>query len=83
MNLIEAKHMSENFDNNLHRSFHEYKELLEEKDCSVSNIENNETVYPFTLYYLFKNVKLYLLKCMFTGFISILSFNTLIKYILQ
>jgi hypothetical protein len=78
MDLMEAEHMSEDFDNNLRGGFREHKELLEEKDRPVPDAEDNETVYPFTLRRLLKNVESDLLKCMFTGFISILSFNTVI-----
>jgi hypothetical protein len=75
---METEHMSEDFDNNLRGGFCEHKELLEKKDRPVPDTEDNETVYPFTLHQLLKNVEPDLLKCMFTGFISILSFNTLI-----
>jgi hypothetical protein len=78
MDLMEAEHMSENFDNNLRGGFREHKELLEKKDRPVPDTENNETVYLFTLRRLLKNVESNLLKCMFTGFISLLGFNTLI-----
>jgi hypothetical protein len=78
IDLMEAEHMSEDFDNNLHGGFREHKELLEEKDRPVSDTKDNETVYPFTLCQLLKNVEPDLLKCMFTEFISILGFNTLI-----
>jgi hypothetical protein len=78
MDLMEAEHMSEDFDNNLHGGFREHKELLEEKDRPVPDTEDNETVYPFTLRWLLKNMELDLLKCMFTGFISTLSFNAVI-----
>jgi hypothetical protein len=78
MDLMEAEHMLENFDNNLHGGFREHKELLEEKDRPVPNAEDNETVYPFTLRWLLKNVEPDLLKCMFTGFISTLNFNAVI-----
>jgi hypothetical protein len=50
MDLIEAKYMSEDFDNNLHRGFCEYKELLKKKDQPVPDTENNEIVYLFTLH---------------------------------
>jgi succinate dehydrogenase flavin-adding protein (antitoxin of CptAB toxin-antitoxin module) len=49
MDLMEAEYMSEDFDNNLRGGFREYKELLEEKDRPVLDMENNETVYSFTL----------------------------------
>jgi hypothetical protein len=78
MDLMKAEHMSEDFDNNLREGFREHKKLLEEKDRPVSDAEDNETVYPFTLCWLLKNVEPDLLKCMFTGFISILGFNTVI-----
>jgi hypothetical protein len=78
MDLMKVEHMSEDFDNNLRGSFCEHKELLEEKDRPVPDAEDNETVYPFTLCRLLKNMESDLLKCMFTGFISILGFNAVI-----
>jgi hypothetical protein len=56
----------------------DHKELLEEKDRSVSDTEDNKTVYFFTFHQLLKNVEPDLLKCMFTEFISILNFNIVI-----
>jgi hypothetical protein len=78
MDLMKAEHMLEDFDNNLCGGFREHKELLEEKDRPVPDTEDNEIVYSFTLHRLLKNVELDLLKCIFTGFISILGFNTVI-----
>jgi hypothetical protein len=49
MDLMKAEHMLKNFDNNLCGGFCKYKELLKEKNRSVSDIEDNETIYSFTL----------------------------------
>jgi hypothetical protein len=79
MDLMKAEYMYENFNTDLCGSFWEYKELLEEKDRRLQDTQNNETVYPFTLRRLLKNVELDLLKCMF---FIILDFTALINYII-
>jgi hypothetical protein len=79
MDLMETEHMYENFDTDLRGSFQKHKELLEEKDRRLQDTQDNETVYPFTLRRLFKNVEPDLLKCMF---FIILDFTALINYII-
>jgi hypothetical protein len=79
MDLMEAEHMYENFDTDLRGSFREHKELLEEKDRRLQDMQDNETVYPFTLRHLLKNVEPDLLKCMF---FIILNFTALINHII-
>jgi hypothetical protein len=79
MDLMEAEHIYENFDTDLHGGFWEHKELLEEKDRRLQDTQDNETVYPFTLRRLLKNVEPDLLKCMF---FIILDFTTLINHII-
>jgi hypothetical protein len=79
IDLMKAEHMYKNFNTDLHGGFWKHKELIEEKDQKFQDTQNNETVYPFTLCRLLKNVELDLLKCMF---FIVLNFNTLIKYII-
>jgi hypothetical protein len=79
MDLMEAEHMYKNFDTDLRGGFWEHKELLEEKDWRLQDTQDNETVYPFTLRRLLKNVEPDLLKCMF---FIILNFTALINHII-
>jgi Ca2+/Na+ antiporter len=79
MDLMETEHMYENFDTDLRGSFREHKELLEEKDRRLQDTQDNETVYPFTLRCLLKNVEPDLLKCIF---FIILNFTALINHII-
>jgi hypothetical protein len=79
MDLMKAEHMYENFDTDLRGDFQEHKELLEEKDRRLQDTQDNETVYPFTLCRLLKNVEPDLLKCMF---FIILDFTALINHII-
>jgi hypothetical protein len=79
MDLMEAEYMYKNFDTDLRGSFREHKELLEEKDRRLQDTQDNETVYPFTLRRLLKNVEPDLLKCMF---FIILDFTALINHII-
>jgi Ca2+/Na+ antiporter len=79
IDLMKVEHMYENFDTDLCGGFWEHKELLEEKDWRLQDTQDNETVYPFTLHRLLKNVEPDLLKCMF---FIILDFTVLINYII-
>jgi hypothetical protein len=79
MDLMEAEHMYKNFNTDLRGGFREHKELLEEKDWRFQDTQDNETVYPFTLCCLLKNVEPDLLKCMF---FIVLDFNALINHII-
>jgi hypothetical protein len=79
MDLMEAEHMYKNFDTDLHEGFWKHKELLKEKDQRLQDTQDNETMYPFILHHLLKNVEPDLLKCMF---FIILNFTALINYII-
>jgi hypothetical protein len=79
MNLMKAEYMYKNFNTDLREGFQEHKELLKEKNQRFQDTQDNETVYPFILCHLLKNVESDLLKCMF---FIVLDFNTLIKYII-